>query len=198
MSHNKIVSTSDQKPIAQKIPTILEKHGHQRIDNYYWMRLSDDQKTAPNPDEHTQQVLDYLNAENRYRQKYWSNLQEFENKLFDEIVGRIKQTDMSVPYKNRGYWYINRFEEGKEYVIRSRKKESLNAIEEILLDENELAKDKAYFNTTGHTISTNNNLLAYGEDTVSRRQYKIRIKDLAKNIYLPDEIKDTSGNIVWA
>jgi oligopeptidase B len=198
MNNNELNSNTLEHPTAIKRPTILQKHGHQRVDNYFWMRLTDEQKSSKNPDEQTTEVIKYLEAENTYRENYWKSIKDFENKLYEEIVGRIKQTDMSVPYKNRGFWYINRFEEGKEYVIRSRKKETLEATEEILLDENVLSINKAYFATTGHTISNDNNLLAYGEDINGRRQYTIKIKDISKNVYLYDEIKDTSGNIVWA
>jgi oligopeptidase B len=134
MNNNELNSNTLEHPTAIKRPTILQKHGHQRVDNYFWMRLTDEQKSSKNPDEQTTEVIKYLEAENTYRENYWKSIKDFENKLYEEIVGRIKQTDMSVPYKNRGFWYINRFEEGKEYVIRSRKKETLEATEEILLD----------------------------------------------------------------
>ncbi len=185
-------------PTAKKISTDLIIHKHVRQDLYYWMKLSDKQKNSETPDKQTQEVLDYLREENVYREEYWKNLQIFEDALFEEIKGRIKQNDSSVPYKNRGYWYLNRFEEGKEYIVRSRKKDTLESHDELILDENELAHKSNYFSATGHTISSNNNILAYGEDLVSRRQYTIKFKDLEKNQYLVDTIKDTSGEIVWA
>jgi len=187
-----------ERPTAKKVSTNLIIHNHLRQDAYYWMKLSDKQKNSETPDKQTEDVLDYLKEENEYREEYWKNLQVFEDALFEEIKGRIKQNDSSVPYKNRGYWYVNRFEEGKEYIVRSRKKDTLESQDELILDENELADKSNYFSATGHTISPNNNILAYGEDFVSRRQYTIKFKDLEKNQYLADTIKDTSGEIVWA
>ena len=185
-------------PIAKKIATKLEKHGDTRIDNYYWMKLTDDQKNAKNPDDQTKDVLAYLNAENAYLDQMTAHESKFKDSLYNEIIGRIKQTDMSVPYKDNGYYYITRFEEGKEYAIRSRKKETLDAPEEIMLDENELAKPHKYFATAGRDVSPDNKILAYGEDVVSRRQYKIKFKNLENNQYLKDEIENTTGDVVWA
>jgi oligopeptidase B len=185
-------------PTADTSTYLMEKHGDIRNDLYYWMKLSDAQKNAEIKDDQTKKVIAYLDAENKYREEMMSHLKPTQDSLFEEIKGRIKQTDESVPYKDRGYWYITRFEEGKEYAIRSRKKETLDAKEEILLDENDLAKPHKYFATSGFTISPDNNMMAYGEDVVSRRQYTIRFKDLRTGQYLADEIKNTSGNVIWA
>jgi oligopeptidase B len=186
-----------QPPKAKKIPRTFELHGTSWTDDYFWMRLSDDQKSAQAPDSQTKDVVSYLEAENAYREKMTSHLKGFEEKLFEEIKGRIKQTDMSVPYKYEGYFYITRYEEGKEYPVYSRKKGSLDAREEIMIDVNELAKGHAYYAVGGRSVSPDNKILAFSEDTVSRRQYTIRFKNLETNTYLPDKIINTNGGITW-
>jgi oligopeptidase B len=185
-------------PIAEIKPHSMEIHGDSRIDNYYWMRLSDEQKMATSPDAHTQNVVSYLEQENKYRSVAMADLDEFQSELFEEIKSRIKQTDMSVPYKSNGYWYISKYEEGKEYPIYSRKKGDLAAQEEVLIDVNKLAAKHDYYNTSGNNISPNNRYFAYGEDTLSRRIYTIKIKDLTTDSYLEDEIPNTTGYVVWA
>jgi oligopeptidase B len=185
-------------PIAKTIPTNLEKHGDVRVDNYYWMKLTDAQKNAKNPDQQTKDVLAYLNEENDYLDTILGHTKPMQDSLYNEIIGRIKQTDMSVPYKDNGYFYITRYEEGKEYAIRSRKKESLTAPEEIMINENDRAKDKKYYASSGFNVSPDNKLLAFGEDLVSRRQYTIKFKDLVTGQFLKDEIPNTEGNITWA
>jgi oligopeptidase B len=196
MDMNKEIKRST--PIAAKEAKSMVIHGHERIDNYYWMRLTDEQKSAQTPDEHTQKVLSYLNAENDYREKETAHLDKFEDKLFDEIVGRIKQTDLSVPYKYNGYYYITKYEEGKEYSILTRKKESLDNEEEVYLDMNKLAEGHAYYNVNNTSISPDNKLLAYSEDTVSRRIYTIKFKDLESGELMDDKIEGVSGSAVWA
>jgi oligopeptidase B len=190
--------TNIAAPVAEKIEEKLVTHGDSRIDNYYWMKLTDEQKNAKVSDIKTNRVLDYLNAENNYREKMMSHTDSFQSKLFEEIKGRIKQTDMSVPYKKNGYFYITRYEEGKEYPIHSRKKDNLEAKEEIVLNVNELAKKYEYFAIANRVVSTNNQILAYCEDTVSRRQYTVRFKDLSTGKMLSDVIPNTSGNVTWA
>lgn len=185
-------------PMADVIPQKLEKHGDVRTDNYYWMKLTDDQKNAKTPDKQTQAVLDYLNAENDYKEEMLGHTSVLQENLFNEIVGRIKQTDMSVPYKSNDYYYITRYEEGKEYPIHSRKKGELTSDEEILLDVNELAKDHSYFAVGGRSVSPDNKILAYGEDTLSRRIYIMRFKNLETGELLDDEILNTTGRVVWA
>ncbi|MBC7885890.1 MAG: S9 family peptidase [Saprospiraceae bacterium] len=193
-----LMTKSDiSSPVAERKPEKLVIHGDTRIDNYYWMKLSDEQKNAKSPDAQTQKVLDYLHAENAYREKMMSHTDSFQTRLFEEIKGRIKQTDMSVPYKENGYFYITRFEEGKEYPIHSRKKETLESPEEILLNVNDLAVGHEYFAIGGRTVSPDNKILAYGEDTVSRRQYTIRFKDLTTNALLSDVIPTTTGGVTW-
>ena len=114
-------SMKPDAPVAAKADTLLKEHGQTRLDPYFWMRLSDEQKRAENPDDHTQQVLDYLNAENDYTSTVMSHTEELQQNLYDEIVGLIKQTDESVPYMSNGYWYYTRYEEGGEYPIYCRK-----------------------------------------------------------------------------
>jgi len=194
--YKKAATTEAPKP--KKEAHEMTEHGDTRIDNYYWMKLSDEQKNAKKPDAQTQEVLDYLNAENDYKAKLTDHLDGFEVKLFEEMKGRIKQTDMSVPYKKNGYFYITRFEEGKEYPIYSRKKGSLKAEEEIMLNVNELAKDYEYFNVSGRNVSPDNKILCYGEDTLSRRIYKLKFKSLVDGKMHEDVIENTTGYCVWA
>lgn len=186
------------QPIAEKNASILTHHGDVRIDDYYWMKLSDDQKTSETPDEKTKKVVDYLNAENDYRTEMMSHLSGFQDKLFEEIKARIKQDDTSVPYKSNGYYYITRYEHGQEYPIYARKKDSLDNQEEIMLNVNDLAAPYDYYNVSTRSVSTDNTVLAYGEDTVSRRQYTLRFKNLVTGEMYDDQIKNTTGTAVWA
>ncbi len=185
-------------PTPKKIAKVLSKHGDDRIDNYYWMKLSDEQKAAETPDPQTADVLDYLNAENDYTQKSMSHLKDFQNELFEEITGRIKQNDESVPYKVNGYYYLTKYNEGKEYPIYSRRKGALEATNEIMLDVNELAQPYDYYQAAGLNVTPDNKLLAYGQDTLSRRKYNIRFKNLETGEYLDDVIENTTGGSVWA
>ena len=191
-------STQDNAPIAEKIPKELTANGNTRIDNYYWMKLTDAQKTAEVKDEQTQKTLDYLNAENAYLDKKMKHTEEFQEKLYNEIVGRIKQTDESVPYKDNGYWYYTRYEEGKEYPIYCRKKGAMNAKEEIMLNVNEMAEGHSYYSVRGLNVSEDNNLLAFGEDSVSRRRYTLYIKNLKTGEIAENSIPNTEGYAVWA
>lgn len=191
-------STNAKPPIAEKIPTTLEKHDDVRIDNYFWMRLSDDQKLAPVKDAATQKVTDYLEAENEYYDKVTGYTKDFQEALFQEMKGRIKEDDESVPYKSNGYFYSTRFEIGNQYPIYSRKKETLEAKEEILFNVNELAKGFDYFKLGGLSISPNNKLAVFAADTVSRRQYFLRFKNLETGEIYKDIIDNTTGGAVWA
>lgn len=185
-------------PKAVKKPTRLEKHGDVRIDNYFWMRLSDAQKLAAEKDDQTTNVLDYLHAENEYYKESTAPTKDFQETLFQEMKGRIKEDDASVPYKDNGYFYITRYETGKQYPIFSRKKESLEAKEEILFDVNEMAVGFDYYQLGGLTISENNKLVVFAIDTVSRRQYTLRIKNLETGEIYDDLIENTTGSAVWA
>lgn len=185
-------------PTANKEAHKMIKHGDTRVDDYYWMKLSDEQKLAAEPDQATQKVLDYLNSENTYREQMTSHLDSFETKLFEEIKGRIKQNDESVPYKLNGYYYITKYEEGKEYPIHTRKKGSLNGKEEVMLDVNVLAKPYEYYSVAGRSVSPDNKILVYGEDTLSRRQYTLRFKNLETGEMYDDVIANTTGGATWA
>lgn len=174
-------------PVAKKISTELKKFDDVRIDNYYWLN-----------DRENQEVIDYLNAENAYTEAVLKDTEQLQKDLFEEIKSRIKEDDESVPFKYNGYWYITRFEKGKEYPIYSRKKENLDAKEEILFDVNELAKPFSYYQLAGLNVSENNELAAFGQDTLSRRIYTIQIKNLKTGEILPDKIENTTGGSVWA
>ncbi|MBW7847480.1 MAG: S9 family peptidase [Bacteroidales bacterium] len=174
-------------PVAKIIPKELVTHGHSRIDNYYWLNERE------NPE-----VIAYLEAENEYAEKTLEHTKALQQKLYDEMVGRIKQTDMSVPYKENGYYYYTRYEEGKEYPLYCRKKDSMEGIEEIMLNGNEMAKGLAFFDIGGWEVSNDNKLLAYAVDTVSRRQYTLHVKNLETGEVYADVIRNTSGNMAWS
>lgn len=185
-------------PVAEKQPTKLEKHGDVRTDDYFWMRLTDAQKNAKIKDEQTQKVYDYLNAENAYYDEMTKETKEFQEELFQEMKGRIKEDDESVPYKKDGYFYITRYEKGQQYPIYSRKKETLEAEEEIMFNVNKEAEGYDYFQLGGLNVSPDNKMVAFATDTVSRRQYFIRIKNLETGKIYKDIIENTTGGSVWA
>lgn len=185
-------------PDAEKQSHITEIHGLKLEDPYFWMRLSDEQKNAETPDEQTQKVLDYLNAENKYKEQALASTEEFQTKLYDEIVGRIVKDDESVPVFFNGYWYYSRFEEGKEYAYNCRKKGTMSAEEEIMLNQPQLADGHSYFAIGGSSVSPNNEMIVYGVDTVSRREYTLNFKNLSTGEMLEDKIDKTSGGAVWA
>lgn len=187
-----------ESPVAKKIPKELITHGDTRIDNYFWMRLSDEQKNAETPDEQTQDVLDYLNAENDYLGKAMAHTTNLQDKLYDEIVGRIKKDDQSVPVNNNGYSYYTRFEEGGDYALYCRKKLEEGAKEEIMLNGPEMAKDYSYYGFGGRSVSPDNKMLAFGIDTISRRQYTIYFKNLETGELLKDKLSNTGGTATWA
>ena len=174
-------------PEAPIHPTELVNHGHKRVDNYYWM------KDRENPE-----VIDYLNKENEFYQKETAHLKTFQNDLFEEMKARIKEDETSVPYFFNGYYYITRFEKGKDYPIYSRKKDSLEADEQIMFDCNEMAKGFTYFNLSGISVSEDNKWASFGVDTVSRRQYIIQIKNLESGEILATKIENTTGGATWA
>ena len=165
----------------------LNQHGHARIDNYYWLNQRE------NPE-----VIAYLEAENKYLEEVMKDTEEFQEDLYNEIIGRIKQDDESVPYLDKGYYYYTRYEEGKEYPLHCRKKGSLDADEEIMLNVNEMAGGYSYYQVGGISVSPDNRLLAYGVDTVSRRKYTIYVKDLESSKILGDRISETTGGVAWA
>jgi len=185
-------------PVAAKKPKEITAHGHTRVDEYHWMRLSEEQRQADPPDAHTREVLDHLAAENAYTDKVLAPVAELREELFKEIKGRIKEADSSVPYRENGYWYHHRFDEGKEYAVHLRRKDADGAPEEELLDENKLAEGKAFFDLADYDISPNNRFMAYAVDELGRRQYAIRFRDLATGTDLPDEVTNTGGSCAWA
>ncbi len=191
-------STDATIPLAEKQPVRLEKHDDVRIDNYFWMRLSDEQKNAEDKDAQTQKVINYLEEENTYYKEVTKHTKVFEESLFEEMKGRIKEDDASVPYKENGYFYSTRYETGKQYPIYSRKKGHLEAAEEVLFNVNELAKEYDYFQLGGLNVSPNNKLAVFATDTVSRRQYFLKIKNLETGEIYDDLIENTTGGSVWA
>ena len=174
-------------PIAKIIPKKLKKHNEIRLDNYFWLN-----------DRENPEVIDYLNQENAYYEAMTAHTKDFQKELFEEMKGRIKEDDQSVPYLYNGYYYITRFEKGQDYPIYSRKKGSLEAKEEILFDCNELAKGHAFFQLGGLSMSPDNRYASFGVDTVGRRIYTIKIKNLETNEILPDVIENATGGSVWA
>lgn len=176
-----------EPPIAKVKPKQLEKHGHVRADDYYWLRERD------NPE-----VREYLEAENEYTSAMMAHTEGLQQTLFDEFKTRIKQTDVTAPYKKDDYWYYRRVEEGKEYPIYCRKKGSLEAAEQLMVDVNEEAQGHKYCSVQEPEMSSGQNLMAFAVDTVGRRFYTIRFKDLATGELLDDAIPDATGNMAWA
>ena len=181
------VNTDVKPPVAKKIPKELTIHDDTRIDNYYWLNQREDPE-----------VIAYLEAENAYYEAKTRHLEGFTEDLFQEMKARIKQDDSSVPYKYNGYWYITKFEKGKDYPIYTRKKGSLDADEELLFDCNKLAEGHEYFNLTGLNISPDNKMVSFGVDTIGRRQYTLHIKNLETNIILDDNVPNITGSSTWA
>ena len=174
-------------PKATKIAKNLEMHGDTRVDNYYWLN-----------DRENEEVIDYLERENDYYEKMTEHTKNFQKDLFEEMKSRIKEDDESVPYFYNGYYYITRFETGNDYPIYSRKKGSLSAEEEILFNVNDMAKDHPYYNLRGINVSPDNKWVAFGVDTVSRRQYKLHIKNLETGEISSETIENTTGGSTWA
>jgi oligopeptidase B len=181
-----------QVPIAEIKPHQRTIHGDTVTDNYYWM-IDYFKKGSDST-----RVVEYLKAENNYLDTMMGGTKQFQSDLFNEMKSRIKEKDESVPVFHRGYYYYTRTEEGKEYYKYCRKKGSLNAKEEVLLDVDEMAKGKPYYAVAGFEVSENNLLLAFGVDEVSRREYTIYVKNLETGEMCKDAIKDTEGEAVWA
>lgn len=186
------------QPEAARNPHEMTIHDDTRVDNYYWMKLSDEQKNAEEKDEQTKEVYAYLNAENDYFSQMTAHQEGLRETIFQEIKGRIKEADESVPYKIRGYYYNTRYEEGKEYPIYIRKKGSLDAQEEVMMNVNEMAEGFDYYALGGNNVSMDNRYVAFGVDTVSRRQYTIYVKDLETGDLLEDVIPNTTGGSTWS
>ncbi|AJH14078.1 S9 family peptidase [Myroides profundi] len=176
-----------QAPIATVKPHELTAHNHTRIDNYFWLNDREDQE-----------VIDYLNAENAYYEGQTAHTKAFQADLFEEMKSRIKEDDSSVPYFYNGYYYITRFEKGKDYPIFSRKQGSLEADEEIMFDCNVMAEGHSYFHLRGINVSEDNQWVAFGVDTVSRREYTLQVKNLVTGEISPISIEKTTGSSTWA
>jgi len=176
----------------------MEAHGDVRTDNYYWMRLTDEQKSAKKYDNQTQSVVDYIDEETKYLENSLKHTKPLQKTLYDEMVGRIKKDDESVPYFENEYFYYSRYEEGLEYPIYCRKYKSLENDEEIILNVNILAEGYDYFSIGGMSISPDNKWLSYGVDTLSRRYYKIYFKNLVSGDVLDQTIPNTTGGAAWA
>ena len=174
-------------PVAKILPKQLKKHNQVRTDNYFWLN-----------DRENPEVIDYLNQENAYYDAMTAHTKDFQKSLFEEMKGRIKEDDQSVPYLYNGYYYITRYEKAQDYPIYSRKKGSLDAKEEILFDCNELAKGHTFFQLGGLSVSPDNRFASFGVDTVGRRIYTIQIKNLETNEILSDVIENATGGSVWA
>ncbi|MES2558446.1 MAG: S9 family peptidase [Bacteroidota bacterium] len=174
-------------PVAAIKPHTFKEHGNTRTDNYFWL------KERENPE-----VIAYLNAENAYCDEILKDTKPDEEALFNELKARIKENDESVPYKDGGYYYYNKYEQGKDYAINFRKKGSLQGKEELLMDENERAKGHSYYDLGSLEITNNNNMLAYSEDTISRRLYVIRFRDLTTGKEFDEVLQNTTGEAVWA
>jgi oligopeptidase B len=173
-------------PVAKKIPKITKIHGHILVDNYYWLR-----------DKKNPEVRAYLEAENAYADTVMKPTEALQKRLYDEMLSRIKETDVEVPYKEGGYFYYSRTEAGKQYPIRCRKKGALDAPEEVVLDVNELAKGQTFMAVGAYDTSDDGNLLAYSTDNTGFRQYRLAVKDLRSGKLLPDHVDET-GSVVWA
>jgi oligopeptidase B len=176
-------------PIAAKKPYAVPSPNGDRMDDYYWLR--DDTRQSS-------EVLDYLRAENTYRDAVMAPTRALQQKLYDELIGRIKPDDVSVPVYEHGYWYYTRFVPGQDYPIYARRKGELTAAEEIMLDGNAMAAGHEYFQIGAADVSRDGRLLAYTEDDVGRRQYTLKIKDLATGALLHDSLTNVEPQFVWA
>jgi oligopeptidase B len=176
-----------QPPLAEKIKKELTIHGHTRSDPYYWLN------ERANP-----KVIDYLKAENAYTDAVMKPTLGLQEKLYQELVGRKKQNDVSVPYVDNGYWYYTRYVQGKNYPLYCRKKSTMQGSEEVMLDGNRMAEGKAYFAIGDVEVSPDNTLLAYSVDNISRRQYRIHFKSLKSGKVFTENIPMTAGQVVWA
>ncbi len=173
-------------PVAKKVPHVTEVNGHKMVDNYFWLR------DKPNPE-----VRAYLEAENVYTEAVMKPTEPFQKKLYDEMLSRVKETDVEVPYNEGNYFYYVRTEAGKQYQIRCRKKGSMDAAEEVVLDINELAKGQTFMSVAAYAVSPDGNLLAYSYDNTGFRQYKLAVKDLRTGKTLLDQAERV-GSVVWA
>ncbi len=176
-----------EPPVAKIEPTTFTEFGHTRVDDYYWLNQREDPE-----------VIAHLEAENGYYDAATAHTDDLRETLFDEIVGRIKQDDNTVPYLYNDYWYYRRYQEDREYPFHCRKEGTLEAPEEVMLDANERAEGHDYYGTRSVRVNSNNNVLAVAEDVVGRRLYTIRFKNLDTDEWYPESIPETHGNLAWA
>jgi oligopeptidase B len=173
-------------PTAKRVPNVTEVNGHKLVDNYYWLR-----------DKANPEVTAYLESENAYTDAVMKPTEPLQKTLYDEMLGRVKETDVEVPYKKGDYFYYTRTEAGKQYPIRCRRKGSMDAPEEIVLDVNELAKGQIFMSLGEFEVSEDGNLLAYSTDNTGFRQYVLAVKDLRTGKTLPDHAERV-GSVAWA
>ena len=183
---NLVPAQTATPPVAKKEPKITDINGHHLVDNYYWLR------DKPNPE-----VRAYLEAENAYTDSVLKPTEPLQKKLYDEMLSRIKETDVDVPYPQDGYFYYSRTEAGKQYAIRCRKKGSLDAPEQVVIDVNKLAEGQKFMSLAEFEPSDDGNLLAYSTDNTGFRQYDLHVRDLRTGQDLPDHVAKT-GSIAWA
>jgi oligopeptidase B len=179
-------SSLAKPPVAKKIPKTTEINGQKLVDNYFWLR-----------DKKNPAVKAYLEGENAYTDAVMKPTEPLQKRLYDEMLSRIKETDVDVPYKDGNYFHYSRTEAGKQYPIRCRKKGTLEAAEEVVLDVNELAKGQTFMSLGAYETSDDGDLLAYSTDNTGFRQYTLAVKDLRTGKLLPDHVEKT-GSIVWA
>jgi len=187
-SPSQLVAQQTQAPVAKKVPHSMTTHGDTRIDDYYWMR--DDERQDP-------EILQHLEQENKYAETVLKHTEASQEQLFEEIKGRIAKDDNSVPVRKGNYYYSNEVKGDNEYPVHLRANDFVGTNKQVILDVNELAKEHEFFSIGSLSISPNENMLAYGEDTLSRRIYTIKIKDLTTGKYLDDEIEGASSAIAW-
>lgn len=180
-------NTIMEMPNANKIDFEITTHGITRKDPYYWMNKRD-----------SKEVLEYIKQENDYTQKSLESTQGLQSELFDEIKSRVKPNEESVPYFDNGYWYYTKYEDGKEYPLSCRKKGTLESDEEVFVDQNILAEGHGYFAMANWEITEDNQILSYSTDTVSRRIYNIKFRNLETGEEYDEVISGTSGDMVWA
>ena len=173
-------------PVAKKVQKVTEINGHKLVDNYFWLR-----------DKKNPEVKAYLDAENTYTEAVMKPTEALQKRLYDELLSRIKETDVDVPYKYGDYFYYSRTETGKQYPIRCRRKDNMEAPEEVVLDLNELAKGQSFMAVAAYQVSDDGNLLAYSTDNTGFRQYTLAVKDLRTGNLLSDHIEKT-GSVAWA
>jgi len=179
-------SSQPTPPVAKKVPHVTEINGRKLVDNYFWLR------DKPNPE-----VRGYLEAENAYTDAIMKPTEPFQKKLYGEMLSRIKENDVDVPYREGNYFYYSRTEAGKQYQIRCRKAGSLDAAEQVLLDINELAKGQVFMGVWAYAVSPDGNFLAYSTDTTGFRQYVLHVRDLRSGKDLVDHAEKV-GSVVWA